>query len=111
MKYLVLYNATLSAREVMAQSSPEQVRASMQEWIQWRDQASRIAKIDFGMPLQMTDRITPQEVHSQASPISGYALAECDDKHALLMLLQSHPHLKREGASIDLLEMVPMPGL
>ncbi len=110
-KFLILYNSTETASEVMANASPEQMKASMNEWIQWRDEASKTAKIDFGLPLQVVSRITPDGPTTSDSQVSGYAFVEADSKEAAIALLQTHPHLKRAGASIDVLELLAMPGL
>ena len=110
-KYLVLYNASVSARELMANATPEQMKASMDEWIAWRDDASKTAKVDFGLPLQAVGHVTPDDVTDSDSDVSGYAILEGDSQDAILELLKTHPHLKRADASIDVLEMLSMPGL
>jgi hypothetical protein len=110
-KYMVLYNSTMVATEQIAAASPEQMQASMDEWIVWRDEATKTVKFDFGLPLQAVSRVTPDGVTASDNQASGYSIMEGESKTAILELLQNHPHLKRPGASIDLLEMVAMPGL
>lgn len=110
-KYMVLYNSTASASELMANASPEEMKASMAEWIKWKDQASKTANFDFGMPLQAVSRVTTDDVTDSDSQVSGYSIMEGDSKEAIMELLKSHPHLKRPGASIDVLEMLSMPGM
>lgn len=110
-KYMVLYNSTASAAELMANASSEQMKASMEEWIKWRDEASQTIKVDFGMPLQAVSRVSPTGVANSSSEASGYSIMEGDSKDAIIALLQTHPHLKRQGASIDVLEMLSMPGM
>lgn len=110
-KYMVLYNSTIAASELMANATPEDMKASMTEWIKWRDDASKTAKVEFGMPLQAVSRITPNGVTSGDNNISGYSIVEGDSKDAVLELLKTHPHLKRQGATIDVLEMLTMPGM
>lgn len=110
-KYLILYNSTLSARETMANASPEQIKASMDEWIQWQQNAAKTFKLEWGMPLQAVGRVTSDGIVMSDNQAGGYATAEGDSKEALMELLKSHPQLKRPGATIDVLEMLPMPGL
>ena len=110
-KYLVLYTAPTSASETMATATPEQMKASMDEWIAWRDAASKTATIDFGLPLQSVGRITQDGVTASTSQVSGYATIEGESKDAIMALLRTHPHLRRPGATIEVLEMLPMPGL
>ena len=110
-KYLIIYNSSASASDVMANATPEEMQASMGEWIQWKDNASKTFKVDFGMPLQAAGRVTTDGVGASDSQASGYSIVEGDSKDDLMELLQSHPHLKRPGSSIDVLEMLPMPGI
>jgi hypothetical protein len=110
-KYMVLYNADVSARDVMANATPESMQASMGEWLQWREVASKTFKVDFGMPMQAVSRVSNAGVKESNIPVSGYAMLEGPSKDELVELLKSHPHLKRPGASIDVLEVLSMPGL
>jgi hypothetical protein len=110
-KFMVLYNSTVPASETMANATPEQMQASMQEWMQWRDEASKSASIDFGLPLEVVNRITADGVSDSDSHVSGYSIVEADSKDAVIDVLKSHPHLKGEGTFIDVLEMLPMPGM
>jgi hypothetical protein len=110
-KYMVLYNSTASASDLMANASPEEMKASMDEWMKWRDEASNTAKIDFGLPLQAVSRVATDGVTDSDSQVSGYSIVEGESKEAIIELLQTHPHLKRPGASIDVLEMLSMPGI
>ena len=110
-KYMVLYNSTMSASEQMSSASMEQMKASMSEWMRWRDEASKTAKVDFGMPLQAVGRITPAGTEESQSQVSGYSIVEGDSKETIIALLQTHPHLQRPGASIELLEFLSMPGM
>lgn len=109
-KFMVLYNSSASARDLMANATPEQMQASMREWIDWKESVEKTAKMEFGMPLQAVGHITSDSVSDSQSQVSGYAIIE-GEKDAVLELLKSHPHLKRPDASIELLEFLPMPGL
>lgn len=110
-KYMILYNSTMAAADIMANSSPEQMKASMDEWSKWKDEAVKTVKFDFGMPLQAVRRVMPGIVTDSDNQASGYSIMESDSKDAIIELLKTHPHLKRQGASIDVLEMLSMPGM
>ena len=111
-KYLLLYNSSASASELMAGSSKDQMKARLAEWYQWRDDAeSQGFKFEFGSPLQARDRVTPEGVTVSDNPASGHSYIEGESKDTLLKLLKTHPHLQREGATIDVLEMLTMPGI
>ncbi len=110
-KYMILYNSSANATELMANATPEEMQASMEEWIAWRAEADKVAKIEFGLPLQARSRITPDGASKSDSQVSGYSIVEGESMEALIGVLQKHPHLQRPGASIDVLEMLSMPGL
>ena len=110
-KFLVLYNSNASATELMASATPEQMQESMAEWIVWHDEANKTAKVDWGLPLQARTNITPTGSDVSHNAASGYSIIEADSVEVVNGLLAGHPHLKREGASIDVLEMIAMPGV
>lgn len=110
-KYMLLWNSTATANELMANASSEEMKASMNEWIKWKDEADKTVKFDFGTPLQAVNRVTVDGVTDSDNQASGYSTVEGDSKEAILELLKSHPHLKRPDASIDVLEMLSMPGM
>lgn len=110
-KFMILYSSSTPASELMANSSPEQIKASMDEWIKWQEEASKTARVEFGLPLQLVGKVTPNGVTEASSNISGYATVEGESKDAILKLLETHPHLKRADASIEVFEMLSMPGL
>jgi hypothetical protein len=109
-KYMILYKSTLSASDLMATATPEQMKASMAEWMSLKEKLDKSIDFEWGMPLQATSEITTGTVKDSQSPVSGYATME-GDKEAIIGALKSHPHLKRDGASIDVLEMLSMPGM
>jgi hypothetical protein len=110
-KFMILYSSTMSARDTMANSTPEQMKASMAEWMKWQEETGKTFKMEWGLPLQAVGTVTQAGVTDSDSHVSGYATAEGESKGALLELLKSHPHLQRPEASIDVLEMLPMPGI
>lgn len=101
----------MTAADLMANASPEEMKASMGEWVKWRDEASKTLRVEFGMPLQAVGRITPDGVTGSDTHVSGYSIVEGASKEAVIAQLRTHPHLKRAGASIDVLEMLSMPGI
>ncbi len=110
-KYMVIYNSSASASELMANASPEEMQASMAEWIAWKTEADKVAAVEFGLPLQAVGQVSPVGVAASHNEASGYSVIEMDSRDAVMDLLKTHPHLKREGATIDVLEMMPMPGM
>jgi len=93
-KFMVLYRSSTSARDQMANATPEQMKAGMEAWMQWAGQAGD-AVVDLGAPL---------------AP-AGYSIMQADSAGALGGVLDGHPHLSMPGNSIEVLEMLSMPGM
>ena len=106
-KFMVLYRSSTSARDQMANATPEQMKAGMEAWMQWAAKAGD-AVVDLGAPL------TPAHIgpgSSDAGEISGYSIMQADSAEALGGVLDGHPHLSMPGNSIEVLEMLSMPGM
>ncbi|MFI5271018.1 MAG: hypothetical protein ACHQT9_03175 [Candidatus Saccharimonadales bacterium] len=110
-KFMVLYVSKVPASERMASASPEDMKASMEEWMSWKDKTSKTVDVDFGMPLQVVNSITAEGVGEGHTPVSGYAILEGDSKGTIIEALRDHPHLKVPGNAIEVLEFLSMPGL
>jgi len=95
----------------MKNTTPEQMKAGMNAWMSWAGRAgSGIA--DMGSPVATTTRLTGSgQSPSGASLVSGYSILQADSKDALLGLLENHPHFFAPGASIEVLEFLPTPGM
>jgi hypothetical protein len=109
-KFMILFKSSLSAAELMANSTPEQMKASMAEWMAWKEGLDKSTGFEWGMPLQALHEVTQNEIKDSQSTVSGYAIME-GDKNTVLELLKTHPHQKRDGSSIDVLEILSMPGM
>lgn len=108
-RFLILFKSTAKARDLMANSSPEDIKASMDEWIQWKDDLDAAIGFEWGMPLQAVGEVMANSIGESTSTVSGYAIME-GDKEAVLEVLKTHPQQKRADASIDVMEMLPMEG-
>jgi hypothetical protein len=106
-KFMVLYRSSASARDQMASATPEQMKAGMEAWMQWAGKAGE-AVVDLGAPLAPAAHVGPG---SGAGEISGYSIMQADSAGALGGVLDGHPHLSMTGNSIEVLEMLSMPGM
>jgi hypothetical protein len=109
-RFLVLYNADTSAREQMAQATPEQQQAGMDAWMAWA-QKTGPALVDLGTPVVAIARVTAAGEAKNTCAASGYSVLEADSDQAARALLDGHPHLMMPGASIDVFEALPIPGM
>ena len=107
-KYLLLYRAPSSAMEQMASATPEQAQAGMDAWMRWAGQAGDRV-VDLGAPLGESTVVGAQG-GADGSYIAGYSLMQAGSVDEMKDLLEAHPHLMMDGASIQVLEVLPMPG-
>ena len=104
--YLLLYRSPVSARQQMAAATPEQAQAGMDAWMAWAGMAGS-AITDLGSPLALADTLGAT---SSDDTIGGYSIMEAGSVETLRGLLEGHPHLQQDGTSIDVLELLQMPG-
>ncbi len=108
-KFLVLYRSNVSAADQMSSGTPEQMKAGMDAWMKWGEQAGS-ALADWGAPLGET-RTVGDGVAQGAGYVGGYSIVEADSLDAATKLLDNHPHLMTPGgAAIEVHELMPMPG-
>ena len=108
-KLMVLYNASVSAREQMAQATPEQAKAGTEAWMQWSAEAGD-ALVGLGAPMQAVGRLGGSASSASGSLASGYSILQSDSREQLEALLENHPHLKMPDSSIEVFQLLPVPG-
>jgi len=106
-KFLVLYRSTMSNREQMMKMPPEQRKPIMDAWASWATKSGP-ALIDVGAPLGDSTHIK-----GTAGPgfLGGYSMVQAESSEAAVRLFDGHPHFGAPGASIELLEVMSMPGM
>ena len=68
--------------------------------------------VDMGSPVAAAVRLNgPAQVVSGSSLVGGYSILQAESKDALMALLENHPHFMSPGASIEVFEFLPMPGM
>jgi len=106
-KFLVLYHTPVAAREQMAKATPEQAKAGMDAWMAWSGRSGS-AIVDLGAPVAAAATIGG---NSRAGDVGGYSILQAESIDAAKKLFDGHPHLMLSGASIEVLEFLPMPGM
>jgi hypothetical protein len=109
-KFLVLYKSSVPAAQQRAAATPEQMKAGMDLWKAWAQQAQQ-AIVDLGMPLGNPEEITEASVLRSDSRVAGFSILQGESHQAVTALLMKHPHHRAPGASIEVLEMMPTPGM
>ena len=110
-KFFVLYLAPVSAIEqMMASATPEQMKAGMHAWMTWMKSNAEVLT-DMGAPLGKTKRITAAGVSNTKNEVTGYSIVEAESHEAAAAMFVGHPHLHMPGAYIDVVAVMPVPGM
>jgi hypothetical protein len=105
---MILYRAQASAREQMENATPEQRRAGAEAWRAW---ASRVdyAIADLGAPLAHTTHIGPGGASTDG--VAGYTILQAGSAEEVETILDGNPHMTMPGASVEVLEIIPIDDL
>ncbi len=111
MKFLILYRSPKSAETIMRESSMDQMQASMQAWMEWKNRNGD-AVVDFGSPLRPDNYIVDGEIKDSDSDVTGFTIIQADTADEAVEILKDHPHFKTPNSpGMELLEFLPMPGM
>jgi hypothetical protein len=111
-KFMVLYMANAADFErMMKESTPEQQKKGMQGWIKWMGD-NQPSLVDGGAPLGKTSRVDAKGVSDTKNGIGGYSIVQADNAEAATKLFgKDHPHLQIPGGWIEVIEIMPVPGM
>jgi hypothetical protein len=109
-KFLVLYKAPASSFEQMMKSTPEQQKAGMEAWTAWSKKAAA-SIVDMGAPLGKSLRVTKTGSSPTTNDLGGFSVLQADSKEALAEKLKGHPHFMMPEGTIEIVELMPMPGM
>jgi hypothetical protein len=109
-KFLVLYKASASAFEQMKSTTPEQQKKGMDAWMAWGKKAAA-SIVDMGAPLGKAMRVTPSSSSPANNDLGGYSILQAESKEALAATLDGHPHFMMPESSIEIVEIMPIPGM
>ena len=111
-KFLVVYMADRASFEAMMRSAtPEQRQAGMAAWMKWMTQ-HQAALVDGGAPLGPTKRVTASGVTDARNEMGGYSIVQAESHEAATQMFgKDFPHLQIPGAWIEVVEIMPIPGM
>jgi hypothetical protein len=109
-KFLVLYKAPTSSFEAMKKSTPEQQKAGMNAWMAWSKKAAA-SIVDMGAPLGKSLRVTSGGASPATNDLGGFSILQAESKEALAENLKGHPHFMMPDGFIEVVELMPMPGM
>lgn len=110
-KFLVLYKASASGFEQMMKATPEQQKAGMDAWMAWGQKAAS-AIVDMGAPLGKSLKVAKGGVGTPVTTdLGGYSILQAESKEALAKTLEGHPHFMMPDGTIEVTEIMPIPGM
>ena len=111
-KFMVLYMASAAEFEKMMKSAtPEQQQKGMDAWMKWMHE-NKESIVDGGAPLGKTKRVDAKGTSDTKNEVGGYSIVQArshDD--AAKLFDKDHPHLHVPGAWIEIVEIMPIPGM
>jgi hypothetical protein len=109
-KFVALYLAPASAFAQMKNMSPEQRKVGMDVWMKWAKQHEK-SIVELGAPLGKTKRIVADGTSDTKNEITGYSIVQADSDESAAKIFEHHPHFHLSGASIEVLQCMPLPGM
>ena len=109
-KFLVLYRAPSSGFDQMKSATPEQQKAGMEGWMTWSKKAAA-SIVDMGAPLGKSLRVTQGGASPDTNDLGGYSILQAESKEALAATLKGHPHFMMPDGAIEVVEVMPIPGM
>ncbi|TMQ09080.1 MAG: hypothetical protein E6J90_38755 [Deltaproteobacteria bacterium] len=110
-KFLVLYKASTEAfQQMMKTATPEQRKAGMEAWMSWSKKAAS-SIVDMGGPLGKSLRVAKGGTATPVvNDLGGYSIMQAESKEALAASMKDHPHFMMPDSSIEIVELMPIPG-
>jgi hypothetical protein len=109
-KFLVLYKAPASSFEQMMKATPEQQKAGMDAWMAWGNKAAA-SIVDMGAPLGKSLRVTKTGASPTTNDLGGYSVLQGASKEAVAETLKGHPHFMTPEGTIEIVELMQIPGM
>jgi hypothetical protein len=113
-KYLVLYLAPAHVLEDWKKTEPAKKKAAedkmMQEWKAWTASHMKMFA-DPGAGAGKTKRVTAQGAADGKNDVMLYAIVSAESHDAAAKAFVGHPHLQIPEASIEIMELHPLPGM
>ena len=109
-KFLIIYHSP--SNPSMEEAPPDvDMDAEMKAWMAWGEGLGpRLT--DFGSPVGGGVHVDPGGATSDSTlDVSGYSFVEADSMEEALSFTKNHPHLNFPGATLEVHEVQPIPGM
>ena len=106
-KFAAIYMATPEQMAEWANSTPEDKKAGMEEWMAWAEQ-HKADFIEMGSPFGKNLKVTASGTEVVSNGMAGYSIVQAESAEAAAAIFADNPHLKQPGAWVDVMECMPM---
>lgn len=91
--------------------TPEVGQKGMEAWKKWAESLGP-ALVNPGTPVGVTKILTASGIIEErpSNPIMGFSIVEADSMDAAAELLKDCPHIHMFGGTLEISEMMAMPG-
>jgi hypothetical protein len=103
-KFMILYRSSVSAREQVASAIPEQQHAGMEAWRHGRRRPATPSPTSARH--SPTTHVGPGTAGTDE--VTRYSILNAGSADEVEIPLDGHPHLTMPGASIEVLELIPI---
>jgi len=109
-KFLALYRMDMGEmQKMMASTSAEERKKSMGEWQAWMKK-NMASFADHGGPAGKTKQVAASGISDIKNDIGGYSIIQAESYEAAAALFGDNPHLTMPGATVEVMEIMSMPG-
>ena len=111
-KFLVLYMAPRAEFEkMMKNATPEQQKKGMEAWMKWMND-HKTSLVDGGAPLGKSKRVDSKGAADATNELGGYSIVQAESADAATKLFgKDHPHVQMPSAWVEIIEIMPIPGM
>jgi hypothetical protein len=109
-RFVALYMAERSAIDQMMKTPPAEMKSGMNAWMKWH-KANETAITELGGPLGKTKRVDAKGLSDTKNGITGYSVVEGESFESVAKIFKGNPHMQHPGCWIELLEVMPVPGM
>ena len=116
-KFLAIYMGSTSKESMKKWNDLDEVTKSnkqqegMASWMNWSEKNSK-AILDNGSPLGKTKKVDNEGISDIKNLMTGYTIVEAESHEAAAEMFMNHPHFSVfPGDSVEVMEILPMPGM
>lgn len=109
-KFVVIYTSPESVESAVENLDPAAEAASTQAWMDWAARAGE-KLADFGAPLGHGKHVAQSGVTDAPVGVGGYSFVEAESIDEAVEMMDGHPHLSTPGGTIQVYEVLAVPGM